>query len=94
MITGDNFLSARWQGNPELTQVLAEQTTAIDPDERRQLIYEAQRLYAADLPALSLYYPTWYYAYNDRVQPFFTFQGVANGIPQPFNKLQFIEGGK
>ena len=94
MITGDNFLSARWKGNAELLQVLAEQTAAIDPDERRQLILEAQRLYAADLPALSLYYPTWYYAHNDRVQPFFTFQGVANGIPQPFNKLQFIEGGK
>ena len=94
MITGDNFLSARWQGNEELRQVLAEQTAAIDPDERRQLIFEAQRLYAADLPALPLYYPTWYYAHNDRVQPFFTFQGVANGIPQPFNKLQFIEGGK
>ena len=94
MITGDNFLSARWKGNEELTRVLVEQTAAIDPDERRQLIYEAQRLYAADLPALSLYYPTWYYAHNNRVQPFFTFQGVANGIPQPFNKLQFIEGGK
>lgn len=94
MITGDNFLSARWKANAELTQVLAEQTAAIDPDERRQLILEAQRLYAADLPALPLYYPTWYYAHNDRVRPFFTFQGVANGIPQPFNKLQFIEGGK
>lgn len=94
MITGDNFLSARWKTNKELIRVLAEQTAAIDPDERRQLVFEAQRLYASDLPALPLYYPTWYYAYNDRVRPFFTFQGVANGIPQPFNKLQFIEGGK
>ena len=94
MITGDNFLSARWKANKELTQVLAEQTETNDPVQRRQLVFEAQQLYAADLPALPLYYPTWYYAYNDRVRPFFTFQGVANGIPQPFNKLQFVEGGK
>ena len=94
MITGDNFLSARWKANEELTRVLAEQTETNDPAQRRQLVFEVQQLYAEDLPALPLYYPTWYYAYNDRVRPFFTFQGVANGIPQPFNKLQFIEGGK
>ena len=94
MIAGDNFLSARWKENRELTAALAGQTAALNPEKRRQLILRIQELYADDMPAIPLYYPTWYYAHNKRSPVFFTFQGVANGIPQPFNKLQYIEGGK
>lgn len=94
MITGDSFLSARWTSNQELTQLLSAQTTALEPEKRKQLIFRVQELYAADMPAIPLYYPTWYYAHNNRAAVYFTFQGVANGVPQPFNKLQFINGGK
>jgi peptide/nickel transport system substrate-binding protein len=93
MITGDSFLSARWTSNQELTQLLSAQTTALEPEKRKQLIFRVQELYAADMPAIPLYYPTWYYAHNNRAAVYFTFQGVANGVPQPFNKLQFIKGG-
>ncbi|HWR31871.1 MAG TPA: ABC transporter substrate-binding protein [Negativicutes bacterium] len=94
MITGDSFLSARWKSNQELTELLAAQTEALDPEKRKQSIFRVQELYAADMPAIPLYYPTWYYAHNSRVPVYFTFQGIANGIPQPFNKLQFIKGGQ
>lgn len=94
MITGDSFLSARWGKNLELTTSLAAQTAALDPEKRKHLIFRIQELYSADMPAIPLYYPIWYYAYNNRSTVFFTFQGVANGIPQPFNKLQYIEGVK
>ncbi len=94
MITGDSFLSARWNSNRELTELLVAQTAALEPEKRKQLILRAQELYAVDMPAIPLYYPTWYYAHNNRAPVYFTFQGVANGIPQPFNKLQFIKGGQ
>lgn len=94
MITGDNFLSARWNSNKVLAELLVAQTATLDPVKRKQQIFRVQELYAADMPAIPLYYPTWYYAHNNRAAMFFTFQGVANGIPLPFNKLQFIEGGK
>ena len=94
MITGDSFLSARWTSNQELTQLLMAQTEALEPEKRKQLILRAQEVYAVDMPAIPLYYPTWYYAHNNRAPVYFTFQGVANGIPQPFNKLQFIKGGQ
>lgn len=94
MITGESFLSARWNSNQELTQLLVAQTASLDPEKRKQLIFRAQELYAADMPAIPLYYPTWYYVHNKRAPVFFTYQGIANGIPQPFNKLQYIEGGK
>ena len=90
MTTGAGFLSARWQSNSELVKTLNDQLAENDPGKRKVLVNRAQLLYAQDCPALPLYYPTWYYAHNNRVSIFFTFQGVANGIPQPFNKLSFI----
>ena len=90
MTTGAGFLSARWLSNSELVKTLTQQLAETDPGKRKSLVDKAQLLYAQDCPALPLYYPTWYYAHNNRAPIFFTHQGVANGIPQPFNKLSFV----
>lgn len=90
MTTGNGFLSARWLNNSELAHILSQQIAESDPGKRKSLVDKAQDLYAQDCPALPLYYPTWYYAHNSRVPIFFTFQGIGNGVPQPFNKLSFV----
>ncbi|MEA1864168.1 MAG: hypothetical protein U9N46_03055, partial [Euryarchaeota archaeon] len=45
------------------------------------------------VPAISLYYPTQYYAYDPDagVEWFYTTGGIAKGIPIPQNKLALLE---
>ena len=64
----------------------------MDPVKRQEAVYEAQNIYARELPAISLYYPTWYYAYNPDagVEWFYTLGGIAKGIPIPQNKMAMI----
>jgi peptide/nickel transport system substrate-binding protein len=67
----------------------------MDPEKRRATVYEAQNVYARELPAISLYYPTWYFAYNPDagVKWFYTTGGAAKGIPIPQNKLALLGAG-
>ncbi|NOR48993.1 MAG: hypothetical protein GQ533_13290, partial [Methanosarcinaceae archaeon] len=47
-------------------------------------------------PAISLYYPTWYYAYNPDagVEWFYTIGGIAKGIPIPQNKIAMLKSNE
>jgi len=86
----DSFNSARYDENGELVDLLERESTETDPDSRRDTIDEAQALYAQDMPALSLYYPDFFWAHDDEVDLFFTKNGVALGVPIPLNKLAFL----
>jgi len=67
----------------------------MDPEKRLAAVYEAQNVYARELPAISLYYPTSYYAYDPDVgvEWFYTTGGIAKGIPIPQNKFALIGDG-
>ncbi|BBB89645.1 MAG TPA: ABC transporter substrate-binding protein [Methylomusa anaerophila] len=90
-IIGKGFNSARFQANETLAALLSKQVAVMDIIARRQLIDQVQAAYASEVPALPLYYPTWYYAYNPKTTLFFTKQGIGSGVPMPLNKLSFIK---
>lgn len=90
MILGKSFSSARYHQNQQLAGLLADQAALMDYAARKQRIDEIQSIFAADIPAIALYYPTWYYAYSNRADLYFTKQGIGSGVPIPLNKMSFI----
>ena len=50
--------------SPQFDQLVEQARSTIDNVERKRLLVEAQRVYAADAPALVLYYPNGDYAYR------------------------------
>ncbi|MEA1865025.1 MAG: ABC transporter substrate-binding protein, partial [Euryarchaeota archaeon] len=81
--------TARYNKSEELNSLLDDLMHEMDPEKRLAAVYEAQNVYARELPAISLYYPTQYYAYDPDagVEWFYTTGGIAKGIPIPQNKL-------
>jgi peptide/nickel transport system substrate-binding protein len=63
----------------------------MDPEARLELVQQAQDIYAKELPALTLYHPDWYWAHDGSVDLYYTYEGVASGIPIPLNKMAFME---
>ena len=92
LYTRDIAFGARWQGSPEFREAIAHTQTEMNQEVRKQWVWKVQELAARDLPDLPLYYPRSYWASNDKVRPWYTFQGVANGAPLPQNKLIFVQG--
>jgi peptide/nickel transport system substrate-binding protein len=90
VILAEGFNSARYDADPELVDVLEKQIAEMDPDEREDLVLEAQEIYAEDIPALVLFYYDSYWAYNDKVDFYFTHGGVASGIPIAINKMALV----
>ena len=91
MVLGDSFHSARYHSNQELKELLEKQLTIIDVSERKEVLAQIQKIYAEDLPALTLYYPNSYQVRDNQVNLYYTLGGLASGIPVPLNKLSFIE---
>ncbi len=83
--------SARYAADEELSAVLAKQLGEMDQEKRRELVNRAQELYAREMPALALYYPTSYWAHDGLVNLYYTWGGVASGVPIPLNKLAFVK---
>lgn len=90
-ITGQGFFSARYDSDEELSQLLRAQITEMDIDKRKDLVAEIQEIYAEELPALTLYYPRWYWAHDGKVNLYFTKDGIASGIPIPLNRMAFVK---
>lgn len=86
----ESFNSARYDDDPELTDLLEVQVTETDEDARHDLIDQAQVLYAEDVPALSLYYTESFVADDGQVDLYYTYNGIALGIPIAMNKLSFV----
>lgn len=86
----ESFNSARYDANPELVAILEEQVTQTDEDARRDLIDRAQVLYAEDVPALTLYYTESFVAHDGQVELYYTYNGMALGVPIALNKLSFV----
>jgi len=90
MTLDDILNSVRYYEDDDLIDLLEEQQFEMDRDNRGDIIDEAQELYALDLPALTLYYPNWYWAHNGEVDLFYTKGGIAIGVPLPLNKMAFL----
>jgi len=84
--------SARYGANPRLLELLSAQNTQMDPKRRKAMIYEIQKLYAEELPAISLYYPQSMAAYNPKkgVAWFYTKGGIGIGVPLAQNKMALL----
>jgi len=84
--------TARYDKCEELNGLIDDLLHEMDPVKRQEVVFEAQNVYARELPAISLYYPTSYYAYNPDagVDWFYTIGGVSKGIPIPQNKLSLL----
>jgi peptide/nickel transport system substrate-binding protein len=88
---GYSFNSARYSADPKLNDLLDQEVSEMDPDRRKELVDEIQAVYAQDLPALPLYYQDSYWAHDDKVDMYYTKQGIANGVPIALNKLSFVK---
>lgn len=84
--------SARYDANARLNDLLEAQVREMDPDRRKELVYEIQKIIAEDLPSISLYYPQTTAAYDPRkgIHWFYTRGGIGKGIPIPQNKMALI----
>jgi peptide/nickel transport system substrate-binding protein len=91
VIMDEGFNSARYTSNEALNQLLEAQLTEMDAGKRKDLVFQIQEVYAEDLPALTLYYPKWYWAHDGTVDLFYTMNGVASGIPVPLNRMSFVK---
>jgi len=91
VIMDEGFNSARYTSNEALNQILMAQLTEMDTEKRKDLVFQIQEVYAEDLPALTLYYPEWYWAHDGTVNLFYTADGMASGIPIPLNRMAFVK---
>ena len=91
MILGESFNSARYHRNERLNELLEKQLAETDREARRELVFTIQEVYAREMPAVTLYHPTWYWAHDGQVDLGYTPGGLALGIPIPLNKLSFVE---
>ena len=89
---GGSVNSSRYDSNPDLNRLLEKSVLEMDQEKRKKLVYEVQKIYALDLPAISLYYPHGFAAYNPQkgVHWFYTKGGIAKGIPISQNKMALL----
>jgi len=90
ILVGD-FNSARYDQNPHLVELIQKQKTIMDEDERKEMVQQIQKLYAEDVPVLTLYYPNSYWAHDGKIPLYYTSEGIAIGVPIPLNKLSFVQ---
>ncbi|KKM09604.1 ABC transporter substrate-binding protein [Clostridiales bacterium PH28_bin88] len=90
-ILGQGFNSARYEGSELLNGLLQSQLREMDEDKRRELVAGVQEHYAREMPAIPLYYPTWYWVHDGSVPLYYTTGGVGSGVPVPVNKMAFLK---
>ncbi|MGB2841474.1 MAG: ABC transporter substrate-binding protein [Halobacteriota archaeon] len=91
VILGKFGYSANYTKNESLNQLLEAHLHEMDAEKRKEIVREIQKIYAEELPALTLYYPTWYWGHDGSVDIYYTMGGIARGIPIPLNTLAFME---
>ena len=90
------FQSVEGYVNPQFDALAGRQLQTLDEAARRGLVGQMQRIVAADVPMLCLYYPTFVHVYKKAVfdQWYYTPGGFGGGVPTVFNKQGFITGKK
>jgi peptide/nickel transport system substrate-binding protein len=90
-IAGTGYMSVRYYSDETLNQLLWDQLSEMNAEVRKGLVWQIQEIYAEALPALTLYYPNWYWAHDGSVPLYYTMDGLASGIPIALNRLAFVE---
>jgi len=82
--------------HPQFDRLAGRQLVTADIAARRVLVGRMQRIVAAELPALALYYPTLFHVFRRRAFDawYHTPGGFAGGLPGVLNKHAFITGTK
>ena len=85
--------NTRYDTNPDLNRLLEKQLLEMDENRRKEIVYRIQEIYAEELPAISLYYPDSFSAYNPAkgITWFYTKGGIGKGIPISQNKMSLIK---
>ena len=87
LLTGRHARGDQYLANTRLLELLEQLRYQTDPKQREHTLLQAERLYNADLPSLSLVNPLNFAAQKPGTGAAFTPQGIAMGIPLPLNKL-------
>lgn len=89
-----NFTKGHGYNSDQFNALQQKQRVTFDQAERRKIVAEQQRVFATDLPALSLFYPPRILIFNRQVFDawYFTPGGIAGGQPSAENKAVFITG--
>ncbi len=87
---------AQGYSNPTVDQLIDQQQATIDAEARKKIVADIQRLVAADLPLLPLFYANSYTIFKKSAfdQWYYTPGGVGSTVPTTDNKHAFITGRK
>jgi peptide/nickel transport system substrate-binding protein len=72
--------------NPDLDELAMQAATETDPGTREEMVHELQAMFAEEVPAIALYYPTAQYAYRPAAYDGWH-EEPGHGI---FNKFSFV----
>ncbi len=86
------FIRVHGYKNDRFDELAEQQLFAVDPNKRREIVYEMQEILAEDVPVIPLYYPNRRHIFNRDVLDawYFTPGGFGGGIPMAWNKHIFI----
>lgn len=80
--------------NPEVDRLIDAQLATYDVEERKRLVARIQQIVSEDLPAVMLYYTTFFFAFRKNVFDawYYTQGGFATGLSDVYNKHAYITG--
>lgn len=91
VILAKGFTSARYEKSEKMNELMKKQLQQMDLEKRKDLVNQIQEVYAEEMPALPLYYPTWYWIHDGQADLYNTKQGLGSGVPIPLNKMSFVK---
>lgn len=89
-----SFSSAYGYNNPSFDNLAAKQLISVNPNDRRKIVAEMQRIIADDLPIISLYVPYRLTLYNQRVFDNWYYTPGCSPCRGTRNKHMFVTGKK
>ncbi len=80
--------------NPEVDRLIDAQLATYEIEERKRLVGRIQQIVSEELPAMMLYYTTFYFAYRKKTFDawYYTPGGFATGLSDVYNKHAYITG--
>lgn len=75
----------------KMVELLNKQVSATDFEERKNILKDFQEVYVEELPSYHIYYSKFVFAFNDKLNLYFTKDGLSIGIPLSLNKMIFSQ---
>jgi peptide/nickel transport system substrate-binding protein len=90
-ILGKSATSDQYHKSEKINQLLTQQLSAVDTEERKEILKEFQKIYVEELPSYHIYFSEFVFAHNDKVELYYTKEGVSIGVPLALNKMIFVK---